>query len=233
MDKKMLLHLVLLCAVVLVLAVPLYLMCRHDSDLLEFVGAVYGGLVTVIGIIVPIFTDRQKTAEETRRMYETEYRPQIKLMLSSHQYDFWTKKAQKGYPILLKTEPEPCWNNVHGVIPLQIQNIGNSDVKIEKVEFERAIDKTGNEKKCALFQYGNPLKSDFTIYCQESFDLPVQLEVFADTVRVIVTYSAIMGMDKQTRTQTHTKTYTVYIPSQNPFESYRAWCDSINISRRS
>lgn len=233
MDKKTLLHLVVLCAVVLVLAVPLYLMCRHDSDLLEFVGAVYGGLVTVIGIVVPIFTDRQKAAEETRRMYETEYRPQIKLTLSEHQYDFWAKKAQKGYPILLKTEPEPCWNNVHGVIPLQIRNIGNSDVKIEKVEFERAVDDTHTEKKQALFQYGNPLKTEFTVYSQESFDLPVQLEVFADTVKVIVTYSGIMGMDKHSRTVSQTKTYTVYVPTQKKFETYREWFDSINISRRS
>ncbi len=233
MDKKTLLHLAVLCAVVLVLAVPLYLLCRHDSDLLEFAGAVYGGLITVIGIMVTIYYENQKSAEEARNMYETEYRPQIRLALSAHQYDFWTKKAQKGYPILLKSEPDPCWNNVHGVVPLQLQNIGNSDVKIEKVEFERALDETGTGKKLAHFQYGNPLKSDFTIYSQESFDLPVQLEVFADTVRVIVTYSAIMGMDKQSRTQTHTKTYSVYIPSQKHYESYREWCDSINISRRS
>lgn len=245
MDRNFRNLLIISAVVSLVLAVLLYFAFRNDTALLEYTGAVYGGLLTVWGIIITIMHENNRAQAEKKRMYESEYRPQIKLTLSEHQYDFYetTRKiGQIGYHIYfgsVKTKEE--WQQVSGVIPLQIQNVGSSDVKIEKMEFALTTSDEDGEKtlRTEQYQYSKPARESFTVYSQESFDAPVKLLLPANKFKVTITYRAIIGMDKNSQTECHTKTYWVYAPSRQPWKQdqpilpYREWLRSINISRRS
>lgn len=291
MNKKSVVYILILLVLMLVIPFVFYQIFRNDSDLLEYMGAIYGGVMTVISVGITIDYERQKSAEERelenqrfleecarenqrdaeerarenqraaeelarenqraaeerarenermlaeqKRMYENEYRPQFRLVLSDRRYDFWNPSkhiSENHYTVIMATQPKPVWDKVSGVIPLQIRNIGKSDIVIEKVEFATGGREDEPPLRTGSYKYTKAHREDFTVYSQESFDAPVRMELEDYSCKVIITYHAIMGMDKNTVTPSHTKTYSLFVPARQTYADYDEWVSRINISRRS
>lgn len=269
MNKKSVVYILIFLVLMLVIPFVFYQIFRNDSDLLEYMGAIYGGVMTVISVGITIDYERQKSAEERelenqrfleecarenqraaeerarenermlteqKRMYENEYRPQFRLVLSDRRYDFWNPSkhiSENHYTVIMATQPKPVWDKVSGVIPLQIRNIGKSDIVIEKVEFATGGREDEPPLRTGSYKYTKAHREDFTVYSQESFDAPVRMELEDYSCKVIITYHAIMGMDKNTVTPSHTKTYSLFVPARQTYPDYDEWVSRINISRRS
>lgn len=196
------------------------------GDLLQYIGEIIGGLLTVGGLAFTI-------SYEHKRMYETEYRPKVKLCLSDYRYDPWQRYVHSHYRVYFAAPQMTAddWAQVQGIVPLRLENFGNSDVLIEKITF-RPED---GETPVQVYQFGAKHTESFVIYSGENVDIPARFQLKSKCLLVELTYRALEGNHLQSGTVT--KQYSVYIPSsagsqRDTLRPYEEWRGAINISGR-